>query len=156
MHGVVVPKYHIFLFALGCVIGISLWTFLNRTKTGKHIRAASEDADITSALGVNVSRLFTIVFMIGTWLAALGGVVMMPQITVILGVDMDIIIQCFVVVIIGGMGSMGGAFLGALSLGVVNAIGYVLVPRFVIVSVYVLLAIVLIVRPKGFLGKFSD
>lgn len=154
--GVIVPKYRIFLFILGCGIAIGLSSFLNRTKTGKYIRAASEDAEMTGALGIDVPRLFTLVFIVGTFLAALGGVVATPIITLILGVDMDIIIQCFVVIIIGGMGSMGGALLGALSVGVIDGFGYLILPRVVLVLIYALLATVLIVRPQGFLGKSAE
>ena len=154
--GIVIPKYQIFLFVLGGGIMIGLWCFLNKTKTGKYIRAASEDAEMTASLGINVPRLFTLVFMIGTWLAALGGVVSTPLITIILGVDMDIIIQCFIVVIIGGMGSIGGAVLGALAIGIINSFGYLISPRFIIILIYALMAIVLIVRPRGFLGKSAE
>lgn len=154
--GVIIPKYRIFLFLLGCCIVIGLWSFLNRTQIGKHIRAAAEDAEMAAALGIKVPRLFTVVFMIGTWLAALGGVVATPIITIILGVDMDLIIQCFIVIIIGGMGSIGGALLGALAIGIIDAFGFLVLPRLVIVLIYALMALVLILRPRGFLGKFAE
>jgi branched-chain amino acid transport system permease protein len=152
-HGIVIPKYRIFLFLLGLVIMIGLWFLLNRSITGRYIRAAAEDAEILGTLGVNVPRLFTFVFMIGTWLASLGGVVATPIITIILGIDIHIIIQCFIVIIIGGMGSIGGAFLGALAIGITDAFGVLIFPRFVIALIYGLMAIVLIIRPSGFLGK---
>ena len=154
--GVVIPKYRIFLFGLGIGIMIGLSSFLRKTKIGRYIRAASEDAEMAGALGIKVPRVFTLVFMLGVWLAAIGGVVSIPIITIILGVDMDIIIQCFIVVIIGGMGSMGGAFLGALAIGILDAFGYLVLPRFVIVLIYALMAVVLIVRPRGFLGKTAE
>jgi branched-chain amino acid transport system permease protein len=156
LFGVVIPEYRAFLLGLGCLIMIGLWYFLNRTKIGKYIRAAAQDSEMTAALGVNVPRLFTVVFMIGTWLAALGGVVSTPIITIILGVDISIIIQCFIVIIIGGMGSIGGAVLGALAIGTMEALGFLIVPRFVIILVYVLMALVLIFRPQGFLGRSAD
>ena len=111
---------------------------------------------MAAALGVNVPRLFTVVFMIGTWLAALGGVVSTPIITIILGVDVSIIIQCFIVIIIGGMGSIGGAVLGALAIGIMDALGFLIIPRFVIVLIYALMALVLIFRPQGFLGRSTE
>ena len=154
--GVVVPKYHIFVFIFGSIIFTGLWFFLNRTKVGKYIRAATEDSEMTGALGINIDRLFTVVFMIGTWLAAMSGVISTPLITILLGIDIDIIIQCFVVIIIGGMGSIAGALLGALSIGMINSFGYSILPRFIIVLMYIFLAIVLIVRPRGFLGKLEQ
>jgi len=154
--GVVIPKYRIFLFVLGIGIMIGVSSFLGKTRIGSYIRAASEDAEMAGALGIKVPRVFTLVFMIGVWLAAVGGVVSTPIITIILGVDMDIIIQCFIVVIIGGMGSMRGAFLGALCIGILDAFGYLVLPRFVIVFIYALMAVVLIVRPRGFLGKSAE
>ena len=145
--------YNLFLICLGPVLCILLWLLLNKTKLGNLIRAAALDREMLSALGVNTTRLFTLTFMLGIALAGLAGVLGAGLGTVNPGMDMDVILPCFIVVIIGGMGSIPGTLLGAFLLGQVNAFGVLFLPRLAMAFSFVLMAIILIVRPWGLLGQ---
>jgi branched-chain amino acid transport system permease protein len=129
------------------------WLVLNRTRAGRLIRAAALDREMLGALGVNVSRLYTGVFVIGSFLAGLGGALVTPVKTIVPGMDVEIIVEAFIVVVIGGLGSFWGTFLGALIYGQVLSFGILIFPRFSIFSVFALMAVVLIIRPWGLLGR---
>jgi branched-subunit amino acid ABC-type transport system permease component len=145
--------YNLFLIFLGPVLCIMLWLLLNKTKMGNLIRAAALDREMLSALGVDTKRLYTLTFMIGIALAGLAGVLGAGLGTVNPGMDMDIILPCFIVVVIGGMGSLWGTLLGAFLLGQVNAFGLLFLPRLALAFSFILMAIVLIIRPWGLLGE---
>jgi len=147
------PEYNIFIILIGLGIAFIFWLILNRTRWGRIIRAAALDREMLGSLGVNVSRLFTLVFIIGAWLAGLGGALVAPIAAIVPGMDVEIIINVFIVVVIGGLGSFWGTLLGALVLGQVISFGILILPRLAIVFIYVLMAVVLIIRPWGLLGK---
>ncbi len=147
------PEYNIFIIALGLCIAFAFWIVLNRTRWGRIIRAAALDREMLGSLGVNVRWLFTIVFIIGSWLAGLGGALVSPIAAIVPGMDVEIIINVFIVVVIGGLGSFWGTLLGALVLGQVISFGILVLPRLAIVFIYVLMAVVLIIRPWGLLGR---
>lgn len=146
------PLYSLFLIALGPVVAAAMYVVLYRTRAGKILRAAADDRETASTLGINVSRLFALVFLCGSALAGLGGALSGPVRAVTPSMGVEIIIEAFAVVVIGGLGSLAGAFWGSLIIGFVNAVGVTLVPEFAMVFVYLLMGVVLVVRPQGLLG----
>jgi len=152
MLGRPVPVYALFIISVGFAITIFLWLFLVRSRYGKFIRAAAADVDITNALGINVPLIFTGVFILGSWLAALGGFLSGPLMVTSPDMGVVIIIECFAVVVIGGMGSLQGAFVGSLLIGMLNSFGAYYIPRLSMVFVYLLMAIILIAKPTGMFG----
>jgi branched-chain amino acid transport system permease protein len=138
---------------LGPVIALACWFLLNRTGTGRMIRAAAYDREMLGALGGDVGKLYTLMFMFGSFLAGLGGALVTPVRSITPGMDVDIIVEAFIVVVIGGLGSFWGTFLGAIIFGQVLAFGILILPGFSIFAVFVLMAFVLIVRPSGLLGR---
>ena len=151
--GAVVPHYNFFIIVLGPLLAAGCWLLLSRTGIGRMIRAAAYDREMLAALGANVGRLYTLMFMAGAFLAGLGGALVTPVRSIVPGMDVDIIVEAFIVVVIGGLGSFWGTFLGALIFGQVLAFGILILPGFSIFAVFALMAVVLIVRPAGLLGR---
>jgi branched-subunit amino acid ABC-type transport system permease component len=151
--GTLVPYYNLFVLLLGPALALAFWVVLHRTRTGRFIRAAALDREMLGALGVNVSRLYTGVFVLGSFLAGLGGALVTPVKTIVPGMDVEIIVEAFIVVVIGGLGSFWGTLLGSIVYGQVLAFGILIFPRFSIFSVFALMAVVLILRPWGLLGR---
>jgi branched-chain amino acid transport system permease protein len=151
--GLFLPSYNVFILVLGPIIGLGLWLLLHRTRTGNLVRAAVSYPQMLGALGVNVSAVMTGTFMLGCWLAGLGGVLMSALANIDLGIGMEKIIECFAVVVIGGLGSVGGAMLGSLIIGVGSSLIQVPLSRLAIVFPYIAMALVLIIRPWGLFGK---
>jgi len=151
--GQYLPTYNVFILVVGPLIAVGLWFLLYRTRAGNLIRAAVSYPEMVGALGVNVSRVMTGTFMLGCWLAGLGGVFMSALANIDLGIGMEKIIECFAVVVIGGLGSIGGALLGSLIIGV--GISFIQLPfsRLAIVFPYIIMALILIIRPWGLFGK---
>ena len=147
------PTYNLFVLAVGPLVGLGLWLLLRRTQFGRLVRAAANDREMVGVVGVNVTGLFTGVFMLGAWLGGLGGGLAAPIGAIFPGMDVEIIVESFIVVVVGGMGSLGGTLLGALIIGQLNAFGILFFPRFAIVFVYILMAVVLVIRPWGLLGR---
>lgn len=147
------PVYRIFLVIFGPVIGLSLWGFFRFSRWGKIIRAAAMDREMAEGIGIRVPLLFTGVFAFGTWLAALGGALAAPQQSVAPSMGERIIIESFIVVVSGGLGSFPGAFVGALTLGLLESFGTVFAGRAQMALPYLLLAVVLLIRPRGFFGR---
>jgi branched-subunit amino acid ABC-type transport system permease component len=147
------PSYRLFLSVAGIVIAVFLWFLTQRTRWGRQIRAATQDREMLAALGLNVPFIYASVFVLGGALAGLGGALAAPAIALDPGMDAEIIVLCFIIVIIGGLGSLWGALLGALLLGQIRVFGVVLIPELEIVFVYLLLMTVLILRPWGLLGR---
>ncbi len=147
------PVYRIFLICIGPVIGGLLWSFFHFTKWGKIIRAASFDNIMAEGVGINVPLIYTAVFALGTWLAALGGALAAPQQSLIPSMGEKIIIESFIVVVVGGMGSFPGAFVGALLIGLLESFGTVYAGRMQMAIPYILLAVVLLIRPNGLFRK---
>ncbi|MGL5114979.1 MAG: ABC transporter permease [Beijerinckiaceae bacterium] len=147
------PTYELFLIAVGPVMLAALWLIFNRTRWGTLVRAATQDREMVGALGVNQRMLFTTVFMFGTFLAGLGGALQLPREAVTLHMDLAMITEVFVVVVVGGLGSITGAYLAAVLIGLVHAFGIVIFPKITLVLAFLVMAAVLIVKPYGLLGK---
>lgn len=151
--GLALPTYNVFILLVGPLIALGMWLLLYKTRTGNIIRAAVSYPDTLGALGVNVSRVMTATFMLGCWLAGLGGVLVAALASVDLGIGMEKIIESFAVVVIGGLGSIGGALLGSLIIGVGITFFQLPFGRWALVFPYVVMAAVLIIRPWGLFGK---
>ncbi len=147
------PSYRLFLCLMGVIVAVGMWYFVNRTRAGRFVRAARQDREMLESLGINVGRIYMLTFVGGSALAGFGGALAAPAVALSQGMDAEIIVQCFIIVIIGGLGSLGGAFLGALILGLLNSFGVMLVPNFEIVLIYLMMVVVLMIRPWGLLGK---
>jgi branched-chain amino acid transport system permease protein len=148
-----IPSYDLFLIVLGPVVLGLLWLLFQRTRWGVLVRAATQDRDMVAALGVNQKWLFTSVFAVGVFLAALGGALQIPRDAVNHAMDLRIIVDVFVVVVIGGLGSIIGAFVAAVLVSELNAFGILIFPKISIILVFLVMAVVLIVRPWGLFGK---
>jgi branched-chain amino acid transport system permease protein len=148
-----IPTYDLFLIGLGPVVLGALWLLFQRTRWGVLVRAATQDRDMVAALGVNQKWLFTSVFAVGVFLAALGGALQLPRDAVHHALDLRIIVDVFVVVVIGGLGSIFGAFVAAVLVSELNAFGILIFPKISIILVFLVMAAVLIVRPWGLFGK---
>jgi branched-chain amino acid transport system permease protein len=151
--GLALPTYNIFVLLVGPLIALGLWLLLYRTRSGNIIRAAVSYPDALGALGINVSWVLTSTFMLGCWLAGFGGVLVAALANIDLGLGMQTIIECFAVVVIGGLGSIGGALLGSLIIGVGLTLFQLPLGRWALVFPYFVMALVLAVRPWGFFGK---
>src|ERR1700750_2523468 len=151
--GQMIPSYDLFLIVLGPVVLGILWLLFQRTRWGVLVRAATQDRDMVAALGVNQKWLFTSVFAVGVFLAALGGALQIPRDAVHHAMDLRIIVDVFVVVVMGGLGSIIGAFVPAVLVSELNAFGILIFPKISIILVFLVMAAVLIVRPWGVFGK---
>lgn len=147
------PEYHLFLIVLGPIVLGLLWLLFHRTRWGVLVRAATQDREMAGALGINQRWLFTSVVFLGSMLAGLGGALQIPKEAVNLQMDIHIIAEAFVVVVIGGMGSVTGAFLAALLVGLLSAFGILIFPQLTLVLTFLVMAAVLIIRPYGLLGR---
>src|SRR5258707_9697051 len=144
-----IPTYDLFLIALSPLVLGLLWLMFQRTRWGVLVRAATKDRDMVAALGVNQKWLFTSVFAVGVFLAALGGALQIPRDAVHHALDLRIIVDVFVVVVIGGLGSIIGAFVAAVLVSELNAFGILIFPKISIILVFLVMAVVLILRPLG-------
>ena len=153
LFGATVVHYNLFVILIGPTIALLFWLLLNRTGIGRMIRAAAYDREMLGALGVDVGRLYLIMFTVGAFLAGLGGALVTPVRSIVPGMDVEIIVEAFIVVVIGGLGSFWGTFLGALIFGQVLAFGILVLPGFSIFAVFALMAVILIARPSGLLGR---
>jgi branched-chain amino acid transport system permease protein len=151
--GQLFPTYDLALVAVGAGVGAALWWLFYRTKWGILVRAATQDREMVAALGVDQARLFTSVFVVGSFLAGLGGALQVPRQAITTVMDTTVITEAFVVVVVGGMGSVAGALLAAIVIGVIDAFGVLLLPRASLVMVFAVMAVVLIVRPWGLRGR---
>ena len=147
------PVYDLVLIAIGPAVLASLWLLFNRTRWGRLVRAATWDREMVDALGVDQRVLFTSVFALGAGLAGLAGALGLPSGSANLGIDLSVITEAFVVVVIGGLGSIAGAYLASLLIGLLQAFGVVLIPQATLVLVFVVMAAVLVLRPNGLLGR---
>lgn len=147
------PIYRLFLIGAGAAVAIALWQFLGRTRLGLLIRATSQNPEMVHALGTDVRLVRSAVFGIGCGLAGLGGVLAAPLVTASLGMAARVIIDAFVIVIIGGMGSFAGSLLGALLIAFVQVFGEYFFPNLALALMYLVMLLVLMLRPGGLLGK---
>jgi branched-chain amino acid transport system permease protein len=150
--GVTFPVYRLFLIGVGVVVCIAFWLMLYHSRWGVLVRAATVDRDMLRALGVNVRRIFSVVFGLGAALAGLAGGLAAPIVSIGPGLHTQVLTDAFVIVAIGGMGSFPGALAGALLVGQANAFGILAFPQMAIVLPFALMALVLIIRPRGLLG----
>jgi branched-chain amino acid transport system permease protein len=149
--GLPFPLYNVFLLVAGPIIAVALWLLVNKTKIGKIARAAAVDREMVGAVGINVSWVFATVFIIGCLLAGLGGVLVAPTVSVTLGMDHTLIMEGFLIVIMGGLGNIWGALLGALIFGLTQSMGILVWPQFGIIFPYLAVVVVLLIRPTGLL-----
>jgi branched-chain amino acid transport system permease protein len=145
--------YRLSLLGFGIAIGVGLWWLLNRTRVGMMIRAGVDDRGMLAASGVNVNRVFAITFMLGAGLAGFGGVIGAVELSMVPGEDTRLLLASLIVVIVGGMGSVVGAAIGAAILGLAETYGLAYAPTYSVVFVFVVLVGVLAFRPRGILGR---
>ena len=147
------PGYNLVVIGIGAVAALFLWAFVYRTKFGVVLRATSQDMRMASALGVNVNRIYVQAFTIGCFMAGLGGAIIVPAQSAVLGMGVDALVLAFIVVVIGGLGSLEGALVGAFIVGVVREAGITLFPEIELAVLYLMAAVVLLVRPAGLFGR---
>ncbi|MCC8969341.1 branched-chain amino acid ABC transporter permease [Bradyrhizobium brasilense] len=147
------PTYNLFVVAIGLAAAIGLWAFIYRTKFGVILRATSQDRRMAAALGIDVSRVYVQAFAIGCFMAGLGGAVVVPAQAAVLGLGIEVLILAFVVVVIGGLGSLQGALVGALIVSFVRTAGIQFFPEIELAVLYLIAAAVLLIRPTGLFGK---
>lgn len=147
------PSYRLFIIAFGFLVAGLLWWIQEGTRIGAMLRAGVDDEEIARALGINVSLLFTAVFALGAFLAALGGTMGGPIMGVYPGADFDVMLLGFVVIIIGGLGSLRGALVGGLIVGLLDNFGKVFFPEFALFTIFAPMALILALRPLGLFGQ---
>jgi branched-chain amino acid transport system permease protein len=147
------PAYNLVIIAVGIFAAVFLWAFIYRTRFGVLLRATSQDKRMASALGVNVNRIYIQAFTLGCFMAGLGGAIVVPSQSAVLGMGVDALVLAFIVVVIGGLGSLEGALAGALIVGVVRETGITLFPEVELAVLYLIAAFVLLVRPAGLFGR---
>jgi branched-chain amino acid transport system permease protein len=147
------PTYNIAVIVVGGIAAAGLWAFVYRTQFGVVLRATSQNMRMASALGVNVNRVYVQAFTLGCFMAGLAGAIVVPQQGAVLGMGVDALILAFVVVVIGGLGSLEGALVGALLVGVVREAGITFFPEIELAVLYLMAAVVLLVRPAGLFGR---
>ncbi|MCP5151563.1 MAG: branched-chain amino acid ABC transporter permease [Ectothiorhodospiraceae bacterium] len=143
------PTYRLFIIGVGLAVLVALHLGLDRTRLGAVVRAGVDDRTMVAALGINVELVFFAVFCLGCWLAGLAGVVAAPVFSVFPGMDMSVLILALIVVVLGGPGSLWGAALGALVIGMADTFGQVMFPAFASVTIYALMAAILLFKPGG-------
>jgi branched-subunit amino acid ABC-type transport system permease component len=153
LFGTTVPDYNLFIIVIGPLIALSVWLMLTRTSLGRMVRAAALDREMLDALGANVGWLYTGMFMLSAALAGLAGALVTPIQSIVPGMDVEIIVQAFIVVVIGGLGSFWGTFWGSVLYGQVLSFGILIFPGFSLFSVFALMAVILILRPWGLFGR---
>ncbi|MEX0922659.1 MAG: branched-chain amino acid ABC transporter permease [Rhodovibrionaceae bacterium] len=147
------PYYRIFVSLACLALAVGMYFVIQRTRLGMMIRAGASNREMVETLGINIRLLYAVVFSIGITLAAVAGMLAAPIESVYPGIGEQVLIICFVVVVIGGIGSIKGAFLGALAIGIADVFGQAFLPDFASVAVYALMAVILIWRPSGLFGR---
>ncbi len=151
----ILPNYRLFIIFFTLAIMISLWLFLKKSDLGMIIRASTRDSLMVQVLGVNVSRIWTIGFAIGIGLAALAGAIAVPMMSATPDMGVDMTMTAFVVTVVGGLGSLGGAIVGGLFIGLVVAVAAFIAGEYSTVSMYFCMAVILLVRPRGLFGEMG-
>jgi branched-chain amino acid transport system permease protein len=153
----VFSAYRLFLIGFGFAVALLLWLLLERSRIGAMVRAGVDNADMAAGLGANVPALFTGVFSFGVALAAVGGIAAGPVLGLYPGMDTDILIPAFIVIVIGGMGSLRGAFIGSLLIGIADTFGKAYLQSLALFLIYLAMTMVLLIRPQGLFGiKYAD
>jgi len=151
--GIVYPAYNLVVIGVGIAAALLLWLVIYRTKFGVLLRATSQDRRMASALGLNVGLIYVSAFAIGCFMAGLGGAIIVPTQAAVLGMGIDALILAFVVVVIGGLGSLQGALVGALIVSFVRTAGIQFFPEIELAVLYLIAALVLLVKPTGLFGS---
>jgi branched-chain amino acid transport system permease protein len=151
--GLLYPSYNLVVIGIGVIACLALWWFVYRTRFGVILRATSQDRRMAAALGLNVGRVYVQAFAIGCFMAGLGGAVVVPAQAAVLGMGVDALILAFVVIVIGGLGSLEGALVGALIVSFVRTAGIQFFPEVELAVLYLIAAAVLLVRPTGLFGR---
>jgi branched-chain amino acid transport system permease protein len=147
------PGYNLVVIGIGALAAVALWAVIYRTKFGVMLRATSQDRRMASALGLNVSLVYVMAFAIGCFMAGLGGAIIVPSQAAVLGMGVDALVLAFVVVVIGGLGSLKGALVGALVVSFVRTLGVQFFPELELAVLYLIAALVLLVKPTGLYGS---
>jgi len=147
------PKYRLFILGITTFFAIGIWVFLEKTKLGAIIRAGTDDSQMVDALGIDISKIFTLVFGMGAGLAGISGALAAPLQNIFPYMGMGILADTFVVVIIGGMGSIGGSILGGVIIGELITVGVIFWPPLANTLIYIFMAAILLIRPRGFFGR---
>ena len=155
LFGLTFPAYRLAVLVLSIVVAFALWLLLEKTRLGVMIRASVDDMPMARAIGIPASRLFTIVFCLGAALAGIGGIIAAPILSVYPGMDADMLPLALVVVILGGLGSLAGAFAGSFLIGFVYSFGQVLVPDLAYIILFLPMVIILAARPRGLFGRLA-
>src|SRR5215468_785704 len=150
MLGTTLPAYNLFIMLIGVAIAVAGWLVLARSPAGRMVRAAALDREMLGALGANVGALYTGMFVVSSLLAGLSGALITPIQSIVPGMDVEIIVEAFIVVVIGGLGSFWGTFWGSIIYGQVLSFGILILPSF---SLFALMAVILIIRPWGLFGR---
>lgn len=151
--GLLYPGYNLVVIGIGVVAAVALWLVVYRTRFGVMLRATSQDRRMASALGLNVGRVYVLAFVIGCFMAGLGGAIVVPSQAAVLGMGVEALVLAFVVVVVGGLGSLKGALVGALIVSFVRTAGIQFFPEAELAVLYLIAALVLLVRPTGLFGK---
>jgi len=151
--GLYLPLYRVFMIGMAAVIGLVLWLAMEKTRLGASVRATVDDAQMARGIGIDTSRISMLIFSLGAFLAALGGVIGGGFLGVYPGLDFEILPLAFAVVIIGGMGSLGGAAIGALAVGLADNFGKALFPEVSYFTLYAPMALILAIKPTGLFGR---
>ena len=151
--GLVYPGYYLVVIGVGALAALALWAVIYRTKFGIMLRATSQDRRMASTLGLNVGLIYVCAFAIGCFMAGLGGAIIVPSQAAVLGMGIDALVLAFVVVVIGGLGSLQGALVGALIVSFVRTAGIQFFPEIELAVLYLIAAIVLLVKPTGLFGS---
>ncbi len=147
------PSVRIAIILIGLVFAVGLWWLQDKTRLGAIVRAGMEDKEMAMGLGINMDRVFTLVFFFGAFTAGLAGVIGAQLLGVYLNLGWDILLYALIVVVVGGMGSVQGALLGAILIGLIDAFGKALFPEFAMYTIYLAMVIILLARPRGLLGR---
>lgn len=151
--GISYAWYPFLLTGVAIAAGVALWALVNRTRFGKIVVAVINDREVSGALGIDVPRVYTFAFVVGAVLAAVGGAFTAPMVAVVPGIGVEVIVLAFAVVAVGGMGSVAGAALGAVMVGLARAAAIHIVPEAEMFAIYLVMALVLVVRPQGLFGE---
>ncbi len=150
--GVIVPTYRLFIIGCGTALALVLWLVIDRSRVGAMVRAGVDDAPTAMGIGINVPMLFSAIFALGVGLAALGGVIAGPVLGLYPGMDVEILIPAFIVIVIGGMGSLRGAFVGSMLIGIADTFGKAYLPDTAMFFIYLVMVAMLLSRPEGLFG----
>lgn len=153
---IALPVYNAFVIVVAITLAVSMALFLGRTPAGKILRATAENRDVSAAMGVNTTRVYMIVFTVGTMISTIGGALVVPTAAASLEMGIELVVEAFAVVVIGGLGSMKGAVVGAIIVGLVRAAALTVYPEADILAIYVIVLGVLVWRPSGLYGKAAD